>query len=144
MNQFNQQYPVVISQNVIWGDMDAFEHVNNTVYFRYFEDVRIAYFEQLDVLGHKAKNNIGPILAKTECNFKLPLKYPDSIHIAARTRILSAKKFEMDYAVYSESYDAIVAEGNGLNVYYDYGLGKSCEIPDSIVTTISNLEKPFL
>ena len=36
--QLEEQYPVVISQDVIWGDMDAFGHVNNTVYFRYFED----------------------------------------------------------------------------------------------------------
>ena len=38
MNQLDKEYPVVLSQDVIWGDMDAFGHINNTVYFRYFED----------------------------------------------------------------------------------------------------------
>lgn len=50
MNPLNEQYPIVLSQDLIWGDMDAFEHVNNTVYFRYFEDARLAYFEKLGML----------------------------------------------------------------------------------------------
>jgi len=38
-------HPFVISQDLIWRDMDAYQHVNNAVYFRYFEDVRMAFFE---------------------------------------------------------------------------------------------------
>ena len=41
MQDLEKEYPVVIEQPLIWGDMDAYQHVNNTVYFRYFEDVRI-------------------------------------------------------------------------------------------------------
>jgi hypothetical protein len=44
-------FPVVISCPVQWGDQDAFGHVNNTAYFRWFESGRIAYFERLG-LGH--------------------------------------------------------------------------------------------
>ncbi|MCZ6911333.1 MAG: acyl-CoA thioesterase, partial [Proteobacteria bacterium] len=36
-------YPVVIELPVVWGEMDAFDHVNNIIYFRYFESARIAY-----------------------------------------------------------------------------------------------------
>ena len=120
--------------------MDAFEHVNNTVYFRYFEDARIAYFDKLGVVEYKTRTNIGPILANTECDFKLPLKYPDHIYIAARCTILSPKKFKMDYAIFSESFGSIAAEGHGLLVYYDYNIGKSCAIPDQIAVGIRNLE----
>lgn len=38
-------YPVIYNQNVAWGDMDAFGHVNNTVYYRYIESARICYFD---------------------------------------------------------------------------------------------------
>ncbi len=94
MNQLYKQYPTVLSQDVIWGDMDAFGHVNNTVYFRYFEDARLAYFDTVKMLEYKAENNVGPILANTECNFKLPLQYPDHIYIAARSKILSEKSLK--------------------------------------------------
>ncbi len=40
-------FPSVVAVPVLWGDMDAFQHVNNTVYFRYFETGRIAYFQQI-------------------------------------------------------------------------------------------------
>ena len=43
------RWPVRRELPVQWGDMDAFAHVNNTVYLRWFETVRIAYFEELDV-----------------------------------------------------------------------------------------------
>ncbi len=36
-------YPVVIHQPVVWGEMDFYRHVNNTVYFRYFENVRLEF-----------------------------------------------------------------------------------------------------
>lgn len=140
MKQLKKEYPVVLSQDIIWGDMDAFGHINNTVYFRYFEDARIAYFDQIGVHEQMKQIGVGPILATTQCNFRLPLDYPDHIHIATRSSILSAKKFSMEFVVFSERHDVITAEGDGLIVYYDYTNGKSCEIPSEIVTAIKKLE----
>jgi acyl-CoA thioester hydrolase len=36
-------FPVIVEQAVVWGDMDSYRHVNNTVYFRYFENARLEY-----------------------------------------------------------------------------------------------------
>ena len=141
MKQLEDDYPVVLSQDVIWGDMDAFGHINNTVYFRYFEDARIAYFDKIGVHQHKEEMQLGPILATTHCDFRLPLAYPDRVQIVARSRILSAKKFNMYYAVYSERFGGMAAEGEGLLVYYDYAVGKSCEIPGAVVSAINALEQ---
>lgn len=120
--------------------MDAFQHVNNTVYFRYFEDVRIEYFERVGINASKAQHNLGPIIAKTECSFKLPLKFPDKIQIATKVAILSEKKFNMDYVIFSETHQAIAAEGSALVVFYDYNQGKSCVIPDEIVNNMNSLQ----
>ena len=140
MTSILEEFPVVLSQEVIWGDMDAFDHVNNTVYFRYFEDARIAYFDLAGIREYKDRTSVGPILASTDCNFRLPLTYPDKIRIAGRSTILSAKKFRMDYVVYSERHGGVAAEGQGLLVYYDYNSGRSCEIPQQIVAAINELE----
>ncbi len=138
---FNDCFPIIIQQAVIWGDMDAFEHVNNTVYFRYFEDARLAYFEKIGVMEHKAETGVGPILAATDCQFKAPLSYPDTISIGASIEEIGEKKFNMRYAVRSHDLDKVVAEGQGLVVYYDYNAGKSCAVPDTIVTAIKSLQK---
>ena len=75
MEEFLSGYSVVISQNLIWGDMDAFNHINNKVYFRYFEDARIAYFDRTGVTDLMSEQRIGPILAKTSCNFRVPVRF---------------------------------------------------------------------
>ena len=65
-------YPVVIDEQVVWGEMDAFQHVNNTVYFRYFESARIAYFGAVGYLEWMKAEGSGPILASTRCRFRRP------------------------------------------------------------------------
>ncbi len=50
MQEILKHYSVIIETPVAWGEMDAFQHVNNIVYFRYFESVRIAYFEKIGYL----------------------------------------------------------------------------------------------
>lgn len=140
VTQLNDEYPLVLRQDVIWGDMDSFGHINNTVYFRYFEDARMAYFDRVGVNEYHKQFGLGPILASAHCNFRLPLDYPDRIHIATRSSILSPKKINMEFVVFSERHSAISADGAGLIVYYDYENRKSCEIPEPIVAAIHELE----
>ena len=138
MGELEERYPIILFQDVIWGDMDAFQHVNNTVFFRYFEDARWEFFNRFGVSEYKAKHNVGPILAATNCDFKMPLTFPDRIHIGARYTIPSPKKISMEYVLYSEEHDDIAAEGEGLLVYYDYGQGRSCEIPSEILDRLES------
>ena len=135
-----QSFPVVVRQNVEWGEMDAFAHVNNVIYFRYFETGRMAYFEQTGILAHLDETRIGPILASTSCDFLSPLTYPESIRILTRVSEIKDKRFNMQSVVYSETQDKIVARGNGMIVFYDYVKAASCKIPAVIVERINVLE----
>ena len=133
-------FPVTVCQKVAWGDMDAFAHVNNVIYFRYFETGRMAYFEHVGILSYLDETRIGPILASTGCNFLAPLTYPDDIKILTRIDELKDKRFNMQSVVYSKTQDKVVAKGNGMIVYYDYSRHRSCEIPDEIVERVNALE----
>ncbi len=77
-------YPVLIDIPVAWGDMDAFQHVNNTVYFRWMESGRIAYFTRMAVPGFRDMSGVGPILASTQCRYRIPLTFPDTVTVASR------------------------------------------------------------
>ncbi|MGH7447413.1 MAG: acyl-CoA thioesterase, partial [Longimicrobiales bacterium] len=114
------EYPVIISVPVAWGEMDAFGHVNNIIYFRYFESARIAYLDAIGFRGDDESSGIGPILASTECRFRRPLAYPDTVSIGARTIDLAADRFTMEYRVASAALGEIAAEGGGVIVAYDY------------------------
>ncbi len=132
-------YPVQLVQQVVWGDMDAFQHVNNTVYFRYFEDIRLKFMAETGVMEILNNTKVGPILASTSCDFRAPLTYPDTIHIGARVTNIQERKIHMEYLVVSEKLNKIVAEGTGLMVYYDYGAAKTCAVPEVIAAAIQKL-----
>lgn len=140
MDKFTQEYPIIVDDIVRWGDMDAFGHVNNTVYFRYFEQARIGYFEHIDVMAYMQEHAIGPILAETRCRFKAPLKSPDTIKIGAKVAEYSEHKVLMQYAVWSNNLQRVVAEGDGLIVFVDYHKHKKVTAPDDILAKIAELE----
>ena len=129
-------YPVVVELRVGWGDMDAYQHLNNTVYFRYFEDARIAYFEKMGILT----GGIGPILASTSCRFRLPLSYPDAVRAGSRVTKVEEDRFTMEYAVFSERHGKLAAEGEGIIVAYDYGAKKKAAVPEAWREAIARLE----
>ena len=131
---------VTIERHVCWGEMDAFSHVNNTVYFRYFEDARIAYFEKADVLDIMKKTGIGPILASTHCRFRIPLSYPDTVTIGARVSRLQKDRFTMSYQVASQAKGKLAADGEGTLVAFDYNKNVKAIVPDQLAARIAELE----
>lgn len=133
-------YPVVFSLPLQWGDQDAFGHVNNVVYFRWFESVRVIYLDRMGLDHLMSDTGVGPILASITCNYRRQLNYPDRIHIGARVTHLGNSSLKMEHAVYSESLGAIAAEGESVIVTFDYRAQKSVRIPDSIRAGIEQLE----
>ena len=130
-----RDYPIVIEVPVAWGEMDSFGHVNNIVYFRYFESARIAFFDAVGFRG--GDGAIGPILASTQCRFRRPLAYPDRVRVGARVSDIGADRFTMHYLVFSEAQDAVAAEGEGLVVAYDYEAGRKALLPEGVLEKLS-------
>ncbi len=133
-------FPVELKFPIAWGQMDAFEHVNNVVYFRYFEDARIAYFQKVGMLERMETVGEGPILASTQCRFRIPLTYPDDVTVGACVRELGKDRFTMYYRVYSHTHKAVAAEGTGTIVYFNYRENKKAALPDELVAAINEIE----
>ena len=140
MNELLKTCPVVIEIPVAWGEMDSLRHVNNIVYFRYFESARMAYFRRLDIWNYMNETGIGPILAATQCKFKIPLTYPDVVSVGAKISEIETDRFNMKYTVVSHNHAKVAAEGDGLIVSYDYRAQKKAPLPDEIKERIRVLE----
>ena len=134
-----EKCPVVIETPVAWGEMDAFAHVNNIVYFRYFESARIVYFEKIGANQSMREHKIGPILASAQCRFKAPLTYPDNLSIGTLVSDIGDDRFTMKYYVASHSLGRIAAEGEGLVVFYDYANNEKTHIPAHIRVAMDKL-----
>jgi acyl-CoA thioester hydrolase len=133
-------FPVVLQLPVVWGEMDSYRHVNNVVYFRYFENARLEYFRRLDWFAYESETGIGPILAATQARFRKPLTYPDTISVTARIRSLEENRFTMEHLVVSHRLGAVATEGQGTIVTYHYADMKKVPIPDELRRRIAELE----
>lgn len=132
MQNFRKKYCYILEANIEWADMDAFGHVNNTKYFRYFERIRMALLEECHYREFMEENHTGPILASTQCSFKAPLTYPDDCLIGTSISRLEEDRLLMSYAIYSNKFEKVAAEGEGLLVYYDYDKSEKTKIPDKL------------
>jgi len=121
----------VMRQAIRWGDMDAFGHVNNTVYFRYMESARIAFLEQaagdLDVQGE------GPVIVTAYCTFLKQLKYPGDIEIRSYAGPAGRSSFELTHEIRmvdaDGNADVVYAEGGGKVVWVNFAAEKSVPLP---------------
>jgi len=112
-----------------WGDMDALGHMNNAVYFRYFEQARISWFDRLT--PGCAAHAEGPILGSIRCRFRLPVVYPANLAVAVRAGKPRNSSFVLE-SVISDEGDAprIYATSEAVMVWVDLAAGKSRPLPD--------------
>jgi len=142
LRQLVAGYPILVTTMVAWGDMDANRHVNNVVYFRYIEHGRLHYFYELGFIAHQIETGVGPILAWTDCRFRRPLAYPDTVTIGTRIRDVQDDRFVMDALIVSHAQRQVVAEGQQRVVVYDYRKNEKAPLPDVIRRRIADFEQP--
>lgn len=131
------QYPIILEQNVAWGDMDAFGHVNNVMYYRYIESSRILYFRHLGTY----QQNVLTVIASNQCKYLKPVFYPDVLKVAARVEELRNSAARMHYVLYSETQKEIVATAEAVVVFVDPVEMKKTLIPKQIRESIIQLEQ---
>ena len=130
------QFPIRYEQKVAWGDMDAFGHVNNVMYYRYIESARIAYFDRLNVF----EQDVLTVVSSSQCKYLKPVFYPDVLHIGARIEEMRNSAIRMYYRLYSQQQQQIVAEGEAVVVFVDKEEMKKALIPQQLRQVIIDLE----
>ena len=122
-----------------WGDMDAMGHVNNTIYFRYFEIVRLDWFFSRDGVG--GLDGEGVIIVNAFCNFIRQFEYPGDILI--RTFVSDLGRSSFDTWVTMERTDqhgVVCATGGATVVWVDFPAQKSAPLPDWLRQRLSGAQ----
>ena len=130
------EYPIVHEQNVAWGDMDAFGHVNNVMYYRYVESARINYFDALNIFEQKVLT----VVASNQCKYLRPVFYPDQLKIAVRVDELRNSAMRMTYQLFSTAQNALVATAEAVIVCVDQENMQKAAIPEDIREKILKME----
>ena len=120
-------YEMVIP--IRWGDMDAMGHVNNTIYFRYLETIRIEWLHR--VVGPPGAE--GVVIVNTFCNFLRQLKYPGDV--LAKHYVSDPGRSSFMAWVTLERTDepgVLYATGGAKTVWMNYRQGRSVRLPDAL------------
>ncbi|MBY0514803.1 MAG: acyl-CoA thioesterase [Gemmataceae bacterium] len=133
-------FPIAVALDVAWGDMDAYAHVNNVVYFRYFEAARIAYLGRCGWLASREEIGVGPIVASTQARYRKPLSYPDHLLVGARLLDVADDRFTLEHRVVSRAWGAVATDGQVVVVSFDYRANRKAPIPDAVRRAMAELE----
>ncbi len=125
-------FRTITSLPVQWGDMDAFGHVNNVVYIRWFESARIDLLNAIQSSVTMAAGGVGPILVSVKCDYKRQLHFPDTVHIGSRVSNMGKTSIDVEHKVYSQEQQAVVASGVSVLVVFDYDGNRPVRIPDDV------------
>ncbi len=134
-------FPVTVEIPVAWGDMDAMGHVNNAVYFRYFETARIQCFAELGLSSIEQSDGVGPILHSASCRFRIPLTHPDTVTVGAQIGEVGIDRFVMRYRAVSHQHGAVAADGESLIVTFDYATRSKAQVSDDLGARLMDLRR---
>jgi len=133
-------FPVVIALPLLWGDEDAYGHVNNIVYLRWAETARVDYLCRVGLWPSLPPQGVGPILASIACDYRLPLTYPDTVYVGARVIRIGNSSVQMEHRVVSRNANAVAAELHSTLVVLDYRLNQAVRVPEEVRQAIAKLE----
>lgn len=137
-----QDFPIVIEIPVQWGDQDALGHVNNVVFFRWWESSRIAFAERVGIVRYRPDTTLGTVLASVKCDFRKQLLYPDTVIIGARLAKLGNSSFAVEHRLVSKKLNDIAAEAVSTMVTFDFLKQSSVRVPDDIRAVMETLGTP--
>ena len=136
-------WPVKTELPIQWGDMDAFSHVNNVIYIKWFETARIELF--IELWGGNGINlqeildgdGVGPILANFNINYHLPLLYPDTVYINTRISKVGNSSFGVSHQLFSKNNrNKMIASADSVVVMFNYKTGKKFVITEHYKTKL--------
>ncbi|MFT5789078.1 MAG: acyl-CoA thioester hydrolase [Shewanella sp.] len=140
MDDFLAQHSISKDIQVAWGEMDALQHVNNSVYFKYFETARIDFFNQINLLGDLKMTGVGPVLSETNARFKRPVAFPDSLVVGIRISDIHQERFVMHYTVFSKAQQAVTTIGWAKVVMFNFKTGQKAKLTPELLSALLKYE----
>jgi acyl-CoA thioester hydrolase len=124
-------YPHLQAITTRWMDNDAYGHVNNVVYFSYFDTVVNTYLIGRGALDIQASPVIG-LVVETGCQYFSSLTYPEQVTGGLRVAHLGRSSVRYEIALFGEASEAAAAQGHFVHVYVDRGTRRPVDLPPAL------------
>ena len=113
-----------------WGDNDAYGHVNNTIYYTWFDTAVNGWLIEQGLLDVERGDPIG-LVVETGCRYARPLAYPEPVEIGLAVEAIGKSSVSYRLGVFSKSSSEAAAEGRFVHVYVDREARRPAELPSS-------------
>lgn len=140
------KFSVTVETVVRWRDLDAYNHVNNSVYLNYFEEGRIAYYFKLAELAGKATDSpeifdgFSTVLASTSIDFKGQGRLHETLVIGIRYTAIRKIFLDAEYGIFNKATGQLLARGQSTQVAIDLKSNKPVRVHRDFIAMAQKLE----
>jgi acyl-CoA thioester hydrolase len=124
-----------------WMDNDVYGHVNNVVYYSYFDTVVNQYLLEQGVLDIERSTVIG-LVVETQCNYFSPITFPDSVHAGLRVAKLGSSSVRYEVGLFRNDDAMASAQGHFVHVYVDRATRRPTALPEDLRQALALLANP--
>lgn len=125
------------SIDVRWRDLDAFNHVNNSIYLTYLEEARLQWLEH--VPGPWFHEQATPVLAASEINYRLPIEWPAQLHVGLFCTRLGNSSLTLAHRILDAADGTrLYSDGHVVMVWMNPTDGKPVSLPQPIRDAVNN------
>ena len=131
-------YKVFRTIGTRWMDNDAYGHVNNVVYYSWFDTAVNAYLIEQGVLDMACGQTIGLVI-ETQCNYFSPLTFPEVVEAGIRVARLGASSVRYEVGLFAQGAPLTAAKGHFIHVYVDKQSRRPTPLPVDLKTVLEKL-----
>lgn len=131
-------YPHFLSITTRWMDNDVYGHVNNVVYYSYFDTVVNEYLIRAGVLDVERGATIG-LVVETQCNYFAPLVFPERVEAGLRVMRLGSTSVRYEVGLFKEGDTQPAAQGHFVHVYVDRATRRPVALPADLRAALEPL-----
>lgn len=131
-------YPYTLAIPTRWRDNDLYQHVNNVVYYAFFDTVIGHYLMTVGQLDYTRDTVVG-FAVETHCQFFKPVAFPDVVDAGLRVGKIGNSSVRYEIGIFKEDEDTLVAAGYFVHVFVDRNTNQSTRIPDKIRTALEKI-----
>ncbi|WP_334190206.1 acyl-CoA thioesterase [Noviherbaspirillum sp.] len=124
-----------------WMDNDAYGHVNNVVYYSWFDTVVNQFLIRKGVLDIERSQVIGLVI-ETQCNYFASVAFPERIIAGLRVAKLGNSSVRYEVAIFRDDEERASAQGHFIHVYVDRDTRKPSAIPDAMRQLLQTIQVP--
>jgi acyl-CoA thioester hydrolase len=121
-----------------WMDNDAYGHVNNVVYYSWFDTVVNAYLIRAGVLDIERGTVIG-LVVETQCHYFRELAFPEIVTAGLRVARIGTSSVRYEIAIFSADDDVARAQGHFIHVYVDRASKRSTALPEPLRAALQRI-----